>query len=164
MAWLQQERVQSVVGVMPDSSDQPGETVRAATGESYPTTSRWQPFHEPLRHTLLRNGAIAILVGAVIARFWGGLPRWPLVTLLALWPSLGGHWVEVWFLNWLRPRIPAARRVQVAARFVVPRHVFNACRTSRPLGGRSRPARQRARSSLRPGAAKPGPARASDHC
>jgi len=41
------------------------------------------------------------------------------VTLLALWPSLGGHWVEVWFLNWLRPRIPAARRVQVAARFVV---------------------------------------------
>jgi len=93
--------------------------VRAATGESYPTTSRWQPFHEPLRRTLLRNGAIAILVGAVIARFWGGLPRWPLVTLLALWPSLGGHWVEVWFLNWLRPRIPAARRVQVAARFVV---------------------------------------------
>ena len=119
MTRLQQERVQSVVGVVPDSGTNPGETVRTATGESYPTTSRWQAFHEPLRNTLLRNGAIAIIVGAVIARFWGGLPRWPFLTLLVLWPSLGGHWVEVWFLNWLRPRISAARRVQVAARFVV---------------------------------------------
>jgi len=59
---------------------------------------------------------IAIVVGAVLARFRGGLARWPLDTLLVLWPSLGGHWVEVWFLNWLRPRLSIARSVQVAAR------------------------------------------------
>jgi len=79
-------------------------------------TSQWQPFREPLPVTLLRTGTIAIVVGAVLAQFWGGLARWPMATLLVLWPSLGGHWVELWFLNWLRPRLSAARRVQVAAR------------------------------------------------
>jgi hypothetical protein len=39
-----------------------------------------------------------------------------LATLLVLWPSFGGHWVEIFFLNWLRPRVSAARGVQVAAR------------------------------------------------
>ena len=69
--------------------------------------------------TLLRNGLIAIAVGGVIAGFSGGLPRWPLAALLALWPALGGHWLEVWFLNWLRPRLTAARGVQVAFRMAV---------------------------------------------
>jgi hypothetical protein len=68
---------------------------------------------------MLRNGVIAIVVGAVLARLWGGLARWPMVALLLLWPSFGGHWVEVWFLNWLRPRISNARGVQVAARIAV---------------------------------------------
>jgi hypothetical protein len=67
--------------------------------------SHWQPVREPLRSTLLRNCAIAAVAGAVVAHYWGGLARWPLTTLLALWPALGGHWVEIWFLNWLRPRI-----------------------------------------------------------
>jgi hypothetical protein len=67
----------------------------------------------------LRNGAIAIVLGGVIAHFRGGVARWPLTTLLVLWPSFGGHWVEVWFLNWLRPRISAARGVQVVARVAV---------------------------------------------
>jgi len=79
------------------------------------------------------NGAHRIL-GEIVAQFqlWiveeacqsrpdsqgvaGGLARWPIATLLVLWPSLGGHWVEVWFLNWLRPRLSVARGVQVAAR------------------------------------------------
>jgi hypothetical protein len=82
-------------------------------------TSRWQPFSEPLHRTLMRNGTIAIVLGAVVARFWGGLSRWPLAALLALWPSLGGHLLEVWFLNWLRPRLSTARPVQIAARVVV---------------------------------------------
>jgi hypothetical protein len=82
-------------------------------------TSQWQSFREPLRITLLRNGIIAIVVGAAIARWWGGLPRWPLAASLALWPSLGGHFVELWFLNWLRPRLSIARGVQVAARLAV---------------------------------------------
>jgi hypothetical protein len=38
---------------------------------------------------------------------------------LMLWPSFGGHWIELWFLNWLRPRLSAARAVQVSARIGV---------------------------------------------
>ena len=79
--------------------------------------SRWQPFREPARVTILRTGLIAIVGGGVIARF-SRVP-WPFLTLLVLWPSLGGHWVEVWFLNWLRPRLPATRDMQVAARVLV---------------------------------------------
>jgi hypothetical protein len=82
-------------------------------------TSQWQPFREPFRITILRNGMIAIVAGAVTARLWSGLWRWPLATLLVLWPSLGGHFVELWFLNWLRPRLSNARGVQVAARIAV---------------------------------------------
>jgi hypothetical protein len=67
----------------------------------------------------LRTGTLAMVVGAVIARFWGGLARWPMTTLLGLWPTFGGHLVELWFLNWLRPRPSYARAVQVAARLGV---------------------------------------------
>jgi hypothetical protein len=72
-------------------------------------TSQWQPYREPLRIAMLRTGMIAIVVGAVLARWWGGMARWPMATLLVLWPSFGGHWVEIWFLNWLRPRLSIAR-------------------------------------------------------
>ena len=82
-------------------------------------TSQWQPYREPLRTTLVRTGAIALIAGAVLARWWGGLARWPTATLLMLWLSFGGHFVELWFLNWLRPRLPAARAVQVGARVAV---------------------------------------------
>ena len=78
----------------------------------------WQAYREPFRVTLVRTGTIALVVGALLARPWrgGGVGRWPMATLLALWPALGGHWVEVWFLNWLRPRISGARAVQVGVR------------------------------------------------
>src|SRR2546423_12484314 len=81
----------------------------------------WHAYRELLRMTLLRTGTIALVVGALLARPWGGggLARWPMATLLMLWPALGGHWVEVWFLNWLRPRLSGARAVQVAARIWV---------------------------------------------
>lgn len=80
-------------------------------------TSQWQPYREPLRTTLVRTGTIALVVGFVVARLWGGgLARWPLATLLVLWPSFGGHWLELWFLNWVRPRLSVARAVQVGAR------------------------------------------------
>jgi hypothetical protein len=79
----------------------------------------WQPYREPLRVTLVRTGTIAVVVGALLARSWGGLARWPGATLLALWPTLGGHAVEIWFLNWLRPRLSSGRAVQVGARLGV---------------------------------------------
>ena len=77
---------------------------------------QWQPHREPLRQTLIRTGTIALIAGGVMARPWGGVGRWPMATLLMLWPSFGGHWVDLWFLNWLRPRLSAARSVQVVAR------------------------------------------------
>jgi len=82
-------------------------------------TLPWQPCREPLRTTLLRTGAIALVVGAALAPRFGGLAQWPAAVLLVLWFSFGGHWVEVCFLNVLRPRLPAARPGQVAARLAV---------------------------------------------
>lgn len=83
-------------------------------------TTPWQPFREPIRSTFSRTIAIAIVVGAIIARVsGGGIAAWPFATLLVLWPSFGGHWVDLFFLNWLRPRIPAAPSTQIAARFAV---------------------------------------------
>jgi hypothetical protein len=79
--------------------------------------STWQPYREPLRVTLMRTIAIAVVVGAVLTFVYRARwSRWPLLTLLILWPSLGGHFVELWFLNWLRPRLPATRAVQIVAR------------------------------------------------
>jgi hypothetical protein len=83
-------------------------------------TAHWQPYREPVRATLMRTVTIAVIVGALFARaVGGGLARWPLGILLVLWPSFGGHWVEVWFLNWLRPRLPLAHLVQAMARLAV---------------------------------------------
>jgi hypothetical protein len=79
-------------------------------------TSPWTPYREPLRDTLLRTITIAVVAGTVLAFSTHHRVRWPFAVLVMLWPSLGGHVVELAFLNWLRPRIPAERRVQVAAR------------------------------------------------
>jgi len=81
--------------------------------------SYWQPYRETFRVTLLRTGMIALVIGAVLARYSGGLARWPRSALVALWPALGGHFVELFFLNWLRPRISRARPIQIAARILV---------------------------------------------
>jgi len=74
---------------------------------------------EPLRKTLLRTVLIAVLAGAVIALLSREWSRWPVDALLAFWITFGGHWVEVWFLQGVRPRIPAAGSVQRIARLAV---------------------------------------------
>jgi hypothetical protein len=81
----------------------------------------WEPYREPLRVTLLRTGVIALVVGALVARVWsgGGAARWPVASLLMLWPALGGHCVEVGFLNFVRPRLSGGRGVQVGTRVLV---------------------------------------------
>jgi hypothetical protein len=74
------------------------------------------PFREPLRVTLARTGTIAIVVGAVLAQFLGGLARWPMAALFgalafARWPLGGGMVPE------LAAPSPFSRAcVQVAAR------------------------------------------------
>ncbi len=82
-------------------------------------TTLWQPFQEPIRQTLLRTVMIAFVVGGAIALAARKLSIWPLAALLVLWPTFGGHWVEVWFLNWLRPRVSSAVSVQAATRVLV---------------------------------------------
>lgn len=58
-----------------------------------------QPFTEPWRTTALRTGSLALAVGVIVGlrqRHFGVVP---VVTLLALWFTLGGHFVEVLFRN-----------------------------------------------------------------
>jgi hypothetical protein len=74
------------------------------------------PYREPLRTTLIRTVAIAAVVGAVVALQMGKPARWPFATLVMLWPSLGGHFVELFFLNYLRPRVPGGRAALIAIR------------------------------------------------
>lgn len=76
----------------------------------------WVPFREPPRATIVRNLTIALVTGFVFAQFTGGLARWPVATLLMCWPTFGGHFVELAFLNGLRPRLPRARAIQVIVR------------------------------------------------
>ena len=79
----------------------------------------WQPYREPVAATLARTVAIALVAGGVVAWGVGRLDVWPVAAGFALWFSFGGHWVELWFLNWLRPRLAPARRLQAAARVAV---------------------------------------------
>jgi hypothetical protein len=81
--------------------------------------SEFEPYRERLSFTLLRTIAIALVVGAAIARWSGGWARWPLASLVAFWPSFGGHWVEIFFLNGLRPRLSTNRAVQIVTRLGV---------------------------------------------
>jgi len=72
-----------------------------------------------MRVTLMRTITIAVIVSGLLVYInRTGLARWPLLALLVLWPSLGGHFVEVWFLNWLRPRLPGARIIRIHARLL----------------------------------------------
>jgi hypothetical protein len=82
-------------------------------------TALWQPNREPVRTTALRTATIALVAGAALALASRGRTAWPTATLLMLWPAFGGHLVELWFLNWLRPRLPIARSVQITGRLGV---------------------------------------------
>ena len=74
------------------------------------------PVREPLAQVLTRNLAIALVIGGVLPLWFGGLAAWPLTTAIAFWFSFGGHVVEIFFLNVLRPRLPASRVVHALAR------------------------------------------------
>ena len=87
---------------------------------SVQSRSRSSPhFEEPFRHTLARNVAIAAVVGAVFAFQRRDLKLLLPLTALALWFSLGGHYVELAFLNGIRARLPQRRLTQALARLLV---------------------------------------------
>lgn len=89
---------------------------RCTLSGRYSMSRSWHPHREPLRITLLRTITIALVVGVVVSYWTGGRIPWPLGLLFMLWFSFGGHWVELWFLNWLRPRLSSARPLQIVAR------------------------------------------------
>lgn len=78
-----------------------------------------RPFVEPVLNTVVRNVAIALVGATAISASAGGWGRWAGAFLLMLWPTFGGHFLEIGFLNGLRPRLPARREVQVLARLGV---------------------------------------------
>jgi hypothetical protein len=78
-----------------------------------------QPFHEPLRVTLLRTTTIALAVGGLLAWRFGRPRAWLLMSVLVFWFSFGGHWVDLLWRNGLRPRITAGPIVRIFARLAV---------------------------------------------
>lgn len=76
----------------------------------------WTKFYEPFPRTLARNFAIAVAVAIVLALRKGNVRLAPSFALLVIWFSLGGHYVEVAFLNVLRGRLPSSRATQTLAR------------------------------------------------
>jgi hypothetical protein len=74
---------------------------------------------EPLRVTLTRTIGIALIARGALASRWGGLARWPLASAVMLWPTLGGHYVELAFLDGVRPTLPASRVAHALARIAV---------------------------------------------
>jgi hypothetical protein len=68
---------------------------------------------------LARNAAIAIVVAGIVALVRHDLRAFLPVAALALWPSLGGHYVELAFVNQMRTRISRGWLIQTVARVVV---------------------------------------------
>jgi hypothetical protein len=81
-------------------------------------SSRWPRFEEPFRRTLARNVTLAAVVGGVFAFLRHDRKVLLPFAALALWPSLGGHYIELAFLNGLRARIPQGRLTQAAVRLL----------------------------------------------
>jgi hypothetical protein len=63
--------------------------------------------------------SIAAIAGGLVALSGPGLRWWPSLSVIMLWPALGGHWVELLFLNGLRPRLPANRLLHGLVRLAV---------------------------------------------
>jgi len=73
--------------------------------------THWQPFAEPWRNTALRTGSLALAIGIGVGLYRRQFSIIPIVTLLALWFTLGGHYLEVLFRNYVQQRIaPQALR------------------------------------------------------
>jgi hypothetical protein len=80
------------------------------------TQPRWEPFTEPWRTTALRTGLLALGIGIGVGVYARRPALVPLATLLALWFTLGGHFLEVLFRNELRQRIGGRAAIQALAR------------------------------------------------
>ena len=71
---------------------------------------------EPFANMLLRNLLLATGVGAGLAIRSHSLQRWFPASLVMLWPTLGGHYLELAFLDLVRPRLTRRPPVRTLAR------------------------------------------------
>lgn len=83
------------------------------------TSNSSPPIAEPFWRLFARNLAIAAVVAGVITvvrhEFRAFLP----VVVLAMWPALGGHYVEMAFGSGVRARISSGRFTQMVVRLLV---------------------------------------------
>jgi hypothetical protein len=63
-------------------------------------------------------GAIALVIGVAAGLYQRRLGAVPVTALVALWFTLGGHVVEVFARNRLRPRLGGSAAVQALPRLV----------------------------------------------
>lgn len=77
-----------------------------------------QPFTEPWRTTARRTGAIALAIGLGVGLYQRSLAAVPVTTVIALWFTLGGHFVELFIRNYLGRVVGGSGRVQAVARLV----------------------------------------------
>jgi hypothetical protein len=78
--------------------------------------TRWQPVAEPWRAIALRTGTIALAIGVGAGLYQRQLATVPVTTLIALWFTLGGHFVEVLVRNRLRHCVGEQPALQTVAR------------------------------------------------
>jgi hypothetical protein len=88
----------------------------AGGGRHTTTQPHWEPFVEPWRTTVRRAGLLALAIGVGVGLYARQLATVPLVTLIALWFTLGGHFLEVLLRNQLRQRISGQAAVQALVR------------------------------------------------
>lgn len=77
-----------------------------------------EPFTEPWRTTVFRTGGIALAIGLGVGLYQSNLAAVPIATIVALWFTLGGHFVEVLMRNRLRQRLDERATVQAVARLI----------------------------------------------
>lgn len=77
-----------------------------------------QPVAESWGTTLRRNGVLALAIGAGAGLSDRRLAVVAPVTLVALWFTIGGHFVELLFRNRLGPRIGGSREGLAVTRLV----------------------------------------------
>jgi energy-coupling factor transporter transmembrane protein EcfT len=95
----------------PDAAKVPEASLRRPTS--------WPPYREPFASTVARNATLAVVIGGIVAWRAGTIALWPVVSAAALWLTFGGHYLEVWYLSWLRPRLTPSRVVGAAVRVIV---------------------------------------------
>lgn len=81
---------------------------------------------EPMRTTVCRSVAVALALGTAITLVVSGIPQspdsalvWLLRVVSVLWFSFGGHYVELAYLRYLLPLLPAAWLPRFAVRLWV---------------------------------------------